>query len=68
MARPVWLALVRWYTASIEPRPLWPEKPLAKHTARELEHLVLRWKSGKAGFAVNELDNVIPNQRHFFLS
>src|SRR6266511_1531986 len=67
MARSVWLALVKWYTASIEPRPLWPEKPLAKHTARELEHLILCWKSGKAGFSVNELDSVIQNQRHFFL-
>ena len=31
-----------------------PEKPLDLYTNRELEHLVLRWQSGKAGWALTQ--------------
>jgi hypothetical protein len=52
--------------AIAQPRPLWPEKPL--DNSRELEHLVVRWKNIKSGWAINRLSNPIPRQRHFFIS
>ena len=48
LARPVWLSLVQWYSAIIQPRSFWLEKSLDLYTDRELEHLILRWQSGKA--------------------
>lgn len=64
----MWLALVKRYMVIFQPRQLWPEKPLARHTSRELEHLVLRWKSVKAGWAANRLTEPIPGQRLFSVS
>ncbi len=52
--RPIWLALFKWYSASVEHRPLWPQKPLDMYNARELEGTILRWKSIKAGWARND--------------
>jgi hypothetical protein len=63
----VWLALVKRYIA-ISPRQLWPEKPLDRHTSRDLELLVLRWKSVKAGWAANRSTTPIPRQRLFSIS
>ena len=54
LSRPIWLSLVQWYSATIQPRPFLPEKPLDLHTARELEHLILKWQSGKAGRALTQ--------------
>ena len=48
-SRPIWLSLVRWHSATIQPRPFFPEKPLYLYTDRELEYLILKWQSGKAG-------------------
>ena len=48
LARPVWLSLVQWYSATIQPRPFIPEKPLNLYTNRELEHLVLNGQRGRA--------------------
>jgi hypothetical protein len=45
-ARPVWLNLAKWYSATNQPRPFLPEKPLNLYSSSELEHLVLRWKAG----------------------
>jgi hypothetical protein len=58
------LALAKRYIAVVQPRALWPEKPLGMHSCRELELLVLRWKRIKIGWARNG----IPRQRHFFVS
>ncbi len=49
-ARPVWLSLVQWYSATVQPRPFLLEKPLDLYTDRELEYLVLKWQSGRAGY------------------
>ena len=54
LARPVWLSLVQWYSDTIQPRPFWLEKPLDLYTDRELEYLILRWQSGKAGRALTQ--------------
>jgi hypothetical protein len=61
----VWLTLAKWYLNTIEPRPLWPGKPLIMHTARELEDLVLRWKSGQVCWVVNNSVEGLPDQRRF---
>ena len=64
----MWAALVKRYIA-IQPRLLWPEKPLDKYIGRELEFLVLRWKSVKVSWAMTQLGSEsIPRQRHFFVS
>ena len=60
LTRPVWLSLVQWCSATVQPRPFVPEKPLDLYTDRELEHLVLRWQSGRAGCARPQ-----PKQREF---
>lgn len=54
LSRPVWLSLVRWYSATIQPRPFLPEKPLNLFTDRELEYLILKWQSRKAGRALTQ--------------
>lgn len=64
----MWLALAKRYIAISQPRQLWPEIPLDQHTSRELEHLVLRWKSVKAGWAANRSTAPIPGQRQFLIS
>jgi len=54
--------------ATIHPRQLWPERPLAGYTNLELQHLVLRWKSVRPGWMANQLTVPIRSQRHFFIS
>ena len=62
LGRPIWLGLVQWYSSTIQPRPFIPEKPLELYTDRELEYLVLRWQSGKAGYLLK------PKRRDFSIS
>ena len=64
MARPVWLALVKWYSATICPRPFCLEKPLDLYTDRELEHVVLRWQKSRHCWALSQYKNM-PIERRF---
>ena len=66
-SRQVWLALVKQYSSCVQPKSLWLEKPLDLHTSAELEQLLLRWKSVKAGWAVNRPNEPVLHQRHFFV-
>jgi hypothetical protein len=63
----VWLALAKRYMA-IQSRPLWPEKPLNRHIGRDLEHLVIQWKSVKVGWATKRSKAPVNRQRHFRIS
>src|SRR5260370_7396591 len=62
-ARPIWLRLVQWYSATIQPRPFLPEKPLDLYTDRGLNNIILRWPRVKPRPSLsppNHLPSTIP--------
>ena len=42
-----WLALFKWYSATVFPQPICLEKPLDLYSDVELEYLILRWQKTK---------------------